>query len=349
MIPLCSTIQCFCYSLVQRVQRKALSGNQSLFRNINPPKRKMAEPKEWYSIIEDILQCPVCLTIGETSYIHCLRGHHMCGYCIQSITKCPMCNGELLPKSIKHLVSDDLASKLDEIQLSIDEDIKSSNTKSQQDQSVQTDFVITNSSVDVQTDETNYVIAAKLSVYTQTYNDHFHKPNNSNLKKQIRNGPRSYPCLICWCFANFSYKHLEEHLKQCHKHILQEEHELSNVCMKTFSVQCNKLPWECDHALLIDNKAVIFVNFIVRSSGCFKCSVQCIKVDHLLPILNYTIIVAVDPKLKYTGKVKPYEAEHNLKDFDVCFNAESMSSILKTKSFTFTFSINHTDPASNPI
>lgn len=45
IIPLCSIIQCFCYSLVQRVQRKALSGNQSLLRNISPPKRKMVETK----------------------------------------------------------------------------------------------------------------------------------------------------------------------------------------------------------------------------------------------------------------------------------------------------------------
>ncbi|XP_076291813.1 uncharacterized protein LOC143214465 isoform X2 [Lasioglossum baleicum] len=249
-----------------------------------------------------------------------------------------MCNEIFLPKLINHLVANDLSSRLGQIQLSIFEDIecaiKSATTKSQQDQSVQTDLLITNSSVNTQTDETKLLVA--------TNNN---SPNNSNWRKQIINKTHSYPCMICNNYFK-TYEKLEEHVKENHEEDLEVQLNIKNeiICLdRRFEVKYDELPWEREMVILTRCR-IYFVNYLIRSNGQMKCFVRCID-SASYPSNDstsyYTIALESASKLLHEAKVKQHTAECKIEDmYDVCFQeTEIRSLIMSSIPFAFKFSL----------
>ncbi|XP_015429317.1 PREDICTED: E3 ubiquitin-protein ligase sina-like [Dufourea novaeangliae] len=80
------------------------------------------EEAKWYYILEELLQCSVCLEIPKTLIVQCIIGHHICTFCRKTLNICPMCKQEFV--QTRNFVAEDLVIKLNDIKLSIEQEIE---------------------------------------------------------------------------------------------------------------------------------------------------------------------------------------------------------------------------------
>lgn len=250
--------------------------------------RAMGEINQWYSIFEDVLQCPVCLEIPQCPILQCSTGHHICVFCKNNLPECPLCKARFL--ETRNFLAEDVAHKLEDIKLSIENQI----------QNIRLDGMRETTSACTQTD-----FKESTSTATQTG-----ETARANIENRRAKGPAppasSISCQIGSCMFKSPYKALVKHLAEYHKDTFYEVYECRGQFTESCVITNIALPQNYDFAFLKNGMDLFFFNITVQGNGRLKAHVLLVKRLEIANQYHYDLAIKNGGnQLMRHGKVIP--------------------------------------------
>ncbi|XP_029049901.1 uncharacterized protein LOC114879279 [Osmia bicornis bicornis] len=294
----------------------------------------MENIKKWEEILEEILQCCVCLEIPNTTISMCTIGHHICDFCRRKLQECPLCKGAFIPA--RNLLAEDLISHIKDIKISIGKEIiEKLQEQSKCEQQLADAYTQTCQST---------VDKKSFSVQTDTITDNEQK--NYTTKVVV-----FYPCLIGSCLLKLSYRRLLQHLNDRHKDMFYElqVNQKSQVFSENFMIDIDKLPKDYDYAFHIHNMGLFFIKITIHENGRLIANLQIVDKINATIFYQYRLIVTNGAFfLRRNGMVTSCLVEKEVADHNgVMMHEREMSTLIKNKSFECTLIIKKCVSAKN--
>ncbi|XP_066595312.1 E3 ubiquitin-protein ligase SIAH1B-like [Prorops nasuta] len=289
---------------------------------------------KWCDIIEELLQCPVCLELPQNQKIifQCVNGHHVCNFCTQELERCPICQGQLL--STRNIIAEQLCSKFEDIKVSLMEPYHRINRNVLQNKvnvSIQTAPTVTSKDAKgTQTEpQTNSLISNSISMC------------QTNTKPPII-GKGNYPCRIGSCTAELPYGRIKNHLQQNHKFAYVEFTDtVLGLFQQHWSLSYN-VPKNLDLAFFVKNLGLFFLNIVILETGDTYAGIQIVNSATAAKSFLYSIKIGTEQIYSvFSGSLRSCRiTRDHLSKECLYVQSKTMQQITcKTGSFDCTFSI----------
>lgn len=270
--------------------------------------------KKWNDILEELLQCCVCLDVQVLSLAQCSKGHLICQNCKKKLVKCPVCTHEFV--ETKCLLAEDIISKFEDIKMSVAEEIM---TKLQQCGQ----FVNTCT-------QTNFAAATKC-VATQTNNTF---TDGKKMDKQ------HYPCYIGHCKFKAFFRALLQHLIEQHMNVFYNIYQDDEVSKENFVLNVDKLPRNYDYALLLNNMNLFFLKIKIHNNGQLIANLQVVDKNIVTGLFQYRFLVTDGSYyLRRRGMVTSCLLQKETTEHSIRMDEKEMSTLIRAKEIKCTIII----------
>ncbi|XP_018397879.1 PREDICTED: uncharacterized protein LOC108775914 [Cyphomyrmex costatus] len=263
----------------------------------------------WCDILEELLQCPVCLEATQGIKDQCVNGHHICNPCRVQLQVCPICKSAFI--GTRNLAVEQISAKLQDIKvwflflLSLLHPYHVLNRRILHNKicvATQTDNICMPSTAS-QTESTNQPIVPK------------NEQQRSILSLAPRVGKGSYPCRIGSCIMELPHGRMIGHLRYHHKDVFFEvQHVIKFMNLDLFNAKDNVLQkkWgleyilnrDYDFAFHIKEMGLFFLNISINHMGDLMASLQIVNCIAVCKQFTYTFEAIGALNASYNGQVK---------------------------------------------
>ncbi|XP_003708183.2 uncharacterized protein LOC100876261 [Megachile rotundata] len=275
----------------------------------------MNNTKKWNDILEELLQCCVCLDIPDSMVLQCSNGHLICDSCRRRLELCPICSQQFI--QTKCLLAEDIISRMEDIKMSIAEEIvEKLQQREQQSVFTQTTFVTDAKCTATQTDD-NTVQDRKVQ------------------KKQL------YQCQIGRCNFKTFYKVLLQHLTERHRNVFYNIYQEGEVISENFVLDIDKLPRYYDLALIVNNMNLFFLKIKIHNNGQLVANLQVVDKNVETTLFQYRFLITdgscyLRRRGMVTSCLVQRETAHQ---HSVRMDEKEMSTLMRAKSIECTIII----------
>ncbi|KYN00365.1 putative E3 ubiquitin-protein ligase sinah, partial [Cyphomyrmex costatus] len=244
---------------------------------------------QWCDILEELLQCPVCLEATQGIKDQCVNGHHICNPCRVQLQVCPICKSAFI--GTRNLAVEQISAKLQDIKLSLLHPYHVLNRRILHNKicvATQTDNICMPSTAS-QTESTNQPIVPK------------NEQQRSILSLAPRVGKGSYPCRIGSCIMELPHGRMIGHLRYHHKDVFFEFNAKDNVLQKKWGLEYI-LNRDYDFAFHIKEMGLFFLNISINHMGDLMASLQIVNCIAVCKQFTYTFEAIGALNASYNGQ-----------------------------------------------
>ncbi|XP_018349450.1 PREDICTED: uncharacterized protein LOC108752831 [Trachymyrmex septentrionalis] len=251
----------------------------------------------WCDVLEELLQCPVCLEATQGVKVQCINGHHICNVCRVQLHVCPICKSTFL--GTRNLAVEQISAKLQDIKLSLLHPYHALNRRVLHDKicaATQTDNICMPSTAS-QTESVNQAIPIIIR----------NEQQKSILSLAPRVGKGSYPCRIGSCITELPHGRMIGHLRYHHKDVFFEFNAKDNVLRRKWDLEYI-LDRDYDFAFHIKEMGLFFLNISINRMGGLMASLQIVNCIAVCKQFTYIFEVIGELNASYNGQVKSCRA-----------------------------------------
>ncbi|KAG5312349.1 SINAL ligase, partial [Acromyrmex insinuator] len=252
----------------------------------------------WCDVLEELLQCPVCLEATQGVKVQCVNGHHICNACRVQLHVCPICKSAFI--GTRNLAVEQISAKLQDIKLSLLHPYHALNRRVLHDKicaATQTDYICMPSTAS-QTESVNQATPII--------------PRNEQQRSILSLAPRvgkgSYPCRIGSCITELPHGRMIGHLRYHHKDVFFEFNaSKDNVVRRKWDLDYI-LDRDYDFAFHIKEMGLFFLNISINRMGDLMAFLQIVNCIAVCKQFTYIFEVIGEFNASYNGQVKSCRA-----------------------------------------
>ncbi|KYQ57659.1 putative E3 ubiquitin-protein ligase sinah, partial [Trachymyrmex zeteki] len=246
---------------------------------------------QWCDVLEELLQCPVCLEATQGVKVQCVNGHHICNACRVQLQVCPICKSAFI--GTRNLAVEQISAKLQDIKLSLLNPYHALNRR------------VLHNKICVATQTDNICMPSTAS-QTETVNQATpiiprNEQQRSILSLAPRVGKGSYPCRIGSCITELPHGRMIGHLRYHHKDVFFEFDAKDNVLRRQWNLEYI-LQRDYDFAFHIKEMGLFFLNISINHMGDLMACLQIVNCIAVCKQFTYTFEVIGTFNTSYNGQ-----------------------------------------------